>query len=340
MFKKITSLMLMTVLLISMSITNPEIVSAKDNEIMTEPEAVLPVDGTEAAAPYIRISNRAVFCYMTMGTSRQIAYETNCTNLKFSSSNKSACAVDSKGLVTPKKVRLGGYEDPQVIYISVTGTGPNGVSITEKIRIEEIYFSDLAQLKNQNRPFCFYPVYWAVSKGIASGYKNADGSLTGKFRPDHRCTRGEVVTFLYRAAGSPSVNTTTVTKFKDVKSTDFFYTAVCWAVSKGITTGYLDWNGKPTGYFGPNDVCTRGQVMTFMYRAAGSPAISTNLSMTYSDVKKSDYFYKPVLWATMNNITTGYSGTQKFGPNDQCTRGQVVTFIWRKAGSPMPGTIN
>ena len=331
----------MAALLVTMIFMDSISVSAKESEAALETEAVLPADDPEAT-PYFKITNAKDIRSLTMGKPRRITHETNWKNIKYSSSNKSYCTVDSSGLLTPKKVYLGGYDESKIVYITISGTGPDGATHSTRFKIENILFSDVNQVSDQ--PYYFNPVYWAVSRGIANGYKNADGSLTGKFEPDKKCTRGEVVTFLYRAAGSPSVNTVGVTKFKDVKSSDFYYTAVCWAVKNGITTGYTE-NGKPTGYFGPNDTCTRGQVMTFMYRAAGSPEISSGVYLGFVDVSRKDYYYKPILWATMNNITTGYTGTGfsgklYFGPNDPCTRGQVVTFLWRKEGSPAPAAVD
>ena len=176
--------------------------------------------------------------------------------------------------------------------------------------------------------FYYDAVYWAVGRGITGGYTDSHGNPTGYFGPDDDCTRAQIVTFLYRAEGSPAVDTANAPKFKDVKKTDYFYKPVIWASQRGITTGYTDKNGKPTGYFGSNDKCTRGQVVTFLYRGGGSPAIDTSNLPKFKDVKKSDYFYKAVVWAYQNNITTGYSKT-KFAPDDICTRGQVVTFLYR-----------
>ena len=185
-------------------------------------------------------------------------------------------------------------------------------------------FNDVAE----SGEFYFNPVYWAVDRGITTGYTDKNGKLTWDFGPNDSCTRGQVVTFLYRAAGSPAVNTANAPKFKDVKKSDYFYKAVIWAAQNGITSGYTDKNGKPTGKFGPNDPCTRGQVVTFLYRAAGSPSVSASGAPKFSDVKKSDYFYNAVIWAAKKGITTGISKT-KFAPDATCTRGMVVTFLYR-----------
>ena len=156
-------------------------------------------------------------------------------------------------------------------------------------------------------------VIWAVENGITAG------TSATKFSPNATCTRGQVVTFLWRAAGQPEPNTK-VNPFSDVKSSDYFYKAVLWAVENGITAG--TGNGK----FSPNAPCTRAQVATFLWRAEGEPdASGTN---PFSDVKSSEYYYKAVLWAVENGITAGTSAT-KFSPNAACTRGQIVTFLYR-----------
>jgi len=158
------------------------------------------------------------------------------------------------------------------------------------------------------------PVLWAVGKGITNGM-----SATS-FAPNAPCTRGQIVTFLWRACGSPEP-TRTNNPFTDVKSSEYYYKAVLWAVEQGITTGLS------ATTFGPNATCTRGQVATFLWRSQGEPApASTN--NPFSDVKTSDYYCKAVLWAVENNVTQGVGGG-KFAPNDSCTRGQIVTFLYR-----------
>ena len=117
--------------------------------------------------------------------------------------------------------------------------------------------------------------------------------------------------------------------FSDVKASDYFHDPVQWAVKNGITSG------TSANTFSPNATCTRGQVATFLYAAAkGSPTHATN---RFSDIRPADYYYKPVLWAVENGITSGTSAST-FSPNDGCTRGQVVTFLWRAAGSPQPNS--
>ena len=156
-------------------------------------------------------------------------------------------------------------------------------------------------------------VKWAVEKDITSGTGN------NKFSPDGSCTRGQIVTFLWRADGSPTPKTT-VNPFKDVKPSDYFYKAVLWAVENNITSGIGG------GRFGPGEACTRGQAVTFLWRAEKSPNASA--ASSFSDVKSGSYYEKAVDWAVSKNVTSG-TGNRKFSPDASCTRGQIVTFLYR-----------
>ena len=142
------------------------------------------------------------------------------------------------------------------------------------------------------------------------------------FAPMEPCTRGQVVTFLWRAAGAPDP-TSTDNPFTDVKQGAFYYSAMLWAVEKEITKGTGD------GKFSPNDTCTRGQIVTFLWRFAGKPEPSA--ANPFIDVAAGSYCYKPVLWAVEEGVTKGVTPTT-FCPNDPCTRGQVVTFLYRLLG--------
>ena len=157
------------------------------------------------------------------------------------------------------------------------------------------------------------PVGWALDHGITTGTSSVD------FSPTASCTRGQVVTFLWRAAGKPAP-TSTRNPFGDVKPSDYFYNAVLWAVEKGIT------NGTSATTFSPNDPCTRGQVVTFLWRYSGMP--KTGGSNPFYDVSAGAYYYDAVLWAVGHNVTNGVSATA-FGPDQTCTRAQIVTFLYR-----------
>lgn len=156
-------------------------------------------------------------------------------------------------------------------------------------------------------------VKWAAENGIASG----TGRYT--FSPDAVCTRAQTVTFLWRAAGSPMPRYRTCA-FTDVDSRDYYYNAVLWAVEQGITTGLT------ATTFGPDVTVSRGQVATFLYRAAS--ASKPNTFNPFTDVKTTAYNYDAILWAYDNRITTGTSDTT-FSPDAYCTRAQIVTFLYR-----------
>lgn len=156
-------------------------------------------------------------------------------------------------------------------------------------------------------------VNWAVAKKITGGIGN------DLFAPNDPCTRAQIVTFLWRAAGSPAPKNTG-TAFGDVKPGSFYEQAVAWAVENGITGGTGD------GKFSPDATCTRAQSVTFLYRAVGSPAVSS--SAEFGDVATNAYYADAVAWAAKNGITGGIGGGL-FGSGSDCTRGQIVTFLYR-----------
>ena len=158
------------------------------------------------------------------------------------------------------------------------------------------------------------PIDWAVVNGITKG------TSATTFSPGKTCTRCEVVTFLWRAAGCPEP-TNTNNPFTDVPEGSFYYKAVLWAVEKGITSG----TGGKT--FSPKRECTRSEVVTFLWRAAGKPEPTTT-DNPFKDVVEGSFYYKAVLWAVENHITSGTSKTA-FTPKRVCTRGEVVTFLYR-----------
>ena len=161
--------------------------------------------------------------------------------------------------------------------------------------------------------YYYEAVKWAAEKGITGGVGN------GLFAPNQPCTRAQIVTFLWRAAGSPAPKNTG-TAFGDVKPGSFYEQAVAWAVENGITGGTGD------GKFSPDATCTRAQSVTFLYRAAGSPKVSS--SAEFGDVATNAYYADAVAWAAKNGITGGIGGGQ-FGSGNDCTRAQIVTFLYR-----------
>ena len=156
-------------------------------------------------------------------------------------------------------------------------------------------------------------VDWAVGNGITQG---TDAT---HFSPDGICTRAQAVTFLWRAAGSPKPETRTM-PFTDVPAGSYYYDAVLWAVENGIAKGTSDTT------FSPNMTCTRAQIVAFLWRSEKSPAAGT--ANPFADVKSTAYYADAVLWAVKENITRGTTNTT-FSPDADCTRAQIVTFLWR-----------
>ena len=156
-------------------------------------------------------------------------------------------------------------------------------------------------------------VDWAVENGITKGTDDTH------FSPDGICTRAQAVTFLWRTAGSPASKTSTM-PFTDVPVGSYYYDAVLWAVENGITKGTSDTT------FSPNMTCSRAQIVTFLWRSEKSPAAGT--ANPFADVKSTAYYADAVLWAVREDITKGTTNTT-FSPDADCTRAQIVTFLWR-----------
>ena len=156
-------------------------------------------------------------------------------------------------------------------------------------------------------------VDWAVENGITQGTDDTH------FSPDGICTRAQAVTFLWRTAGSPEPETRTM-PFTDVPVGSYYYDAVLWAVENGIT------EGTSNTTFSPNMTCSRAQIVAFLWRSEKSPAAGT--ANPFADVKSTAYYADAVLWAVKENITKGTTSTT-FSPNADCTRAQIVTFLWR-----------
>lgn len=169
-------------------------------------------------------------------------------------------------------------------------------------------FTDMASAPEWART----AVNWALAKGITSGTSSTT------FSPNASCTRGQIVTCLYRLAGSPAVSSST--KFSDVPTSLYCAKAVSWALQKGIT------NGTTATTFSPDAPCTRAQAMQLIYAAAGSP--KTTISTAFRDVPSTAYYAAAVSWAVKNGITSGTSSTT-FSPDQTCTRAQIMTFLYR-----------
>ena len=156
-------------------------------------------------------------------------------------------------------------------------------------------------------------VNWAVDKKVTSGKTETT------FAPNDSCTRAQAVTFLWRAAGSPEPTASEMT-FTNVKADSYYYKAVLWAVENKITSGMSD------TLFAPDATCSRSQIVTFLYRMQNSP--ESKAENPFTDVKADAYYANAVLWAVENGVTTGASATT-FDPAGDCTRGQIVTFLYR-----------
>ena len=203
--------------------------------------------------------------------------------------------------------------------VSVTKTADNkytfqmpGRAVTVSTEFEAeaklIQFSDVKE-----SDWYYDAVHWAAKQGVL---REAQGNL---FDPHSRCTRAEIVLFLYRAAGSPSI-TGARNPFRDVYQEDDFYDAVLWAVGTGVT------KGTGSNEFSPYAAVSKGQAATFLYRLAGSPEIELNRD--FSDVGQKAYYAKAVYWSWRNGIADG-TGNGQFDPNADCTRAQIVAFIYR-----------
>ena len=217
---------------------------------------------------------------------------------------------------------LGGVTvtDSEGNELSLTDNGNGAYTFTMpsgKVEIHVTFTEDGSLNPFQDVPddaYYFEAVNWAVANNVTNGTSETT------FSPNVGCTRAQVVTFLWRAAGQPEPTGGT-NPFTDVKEGTYYYKAVLWAVEKGIT------NGTSETTFDPDETCTRGQIVTFLWRREGKPA-PTGANNPFADVKPSAYFSSAVLWAVEKGITNGTSETT-FEPNEDCTRAQVVTFLWR-----------
>ena len=213
------------------------------------------------------------------------------------SSDTKIATVDSNGKITSKQAGT-------VTITASAGSASDSCTVT-------VLYKDVTNTKD----FWYLPTNYLTAAGVVKGYDKQT-----KFKPANDCTRAQMVTFLYRLQGEPKTKSTTC-KFKDVKKTDYFFKPVIWAVEKGITTGVSKTK------FNPQGVCTRAQTVTFLWRMANKPA-SKAKTCKFSDVKKTDYFYNPVIWASEQKIVAGYSdGT--FKPQGKCLRRQMVTFLYK-----------
>ena len=208
--------------------------------------------------------------------------------------------LDSKGKALPLTDKGGGM---------FTFTMPNG-----QVEVKAVFAAEVKTASFRDVPVDAYyydAVKWAAEKGITTG--QADGL----FGSDRSCTRAQIITFLWRAAGSPEPKA--MRSFADVSTDAYYAKAVAWAVENGIATGTGD------GKFSPDATCTRAQSVTFLFRAIGK---LVNSKAEFSDVLTDSYYANAVAWAVENGITNGI-GDGLFGPDNSCTRAQIATFLFR-----------
>jgi len=190
-----------------------------------------------------------------------------------------------------------------------TFTMPAGKVEINAAFVKEVEISPFSDVSTS--AYYYEAVKWAQEKGITGGIGN------GLFGPNQPCTRAQIVTFLWRAAGSPEPKA--MSSFADVSTDAYYAKAVAWAVENGITTGTGD------GKFSPDATCTRAQSVTFLFRAIGELVDS---KAEFSDVLTDSYYANAVAWAVENGVTNGI-GDGLFGPDNSCTRAQIVTFLFR-----------
>ena len=288
--------------------------------------------GTQITTAYVFSSNTTVYAHWTYiggggggGGSYTPSYTVSVDkteNGTITVSPKSASKGDAVTItVTPDK----GYELEDLTVLDSKGkelalTEKNGKYTFKmpsgKVTIKASFVEEVPEQIFKDVPanaYYYEAVKWAQEKGITGGIGN------GLFGPNDPCTRAQIVTFLWRAAGSPAPKNTG-TAFGDVKLGSFYEQAVAWAVENGIT------GGTGEGMFSPDATCTRAQSVTFLYRASGSPAVSDKAE--FSDVSTTAFYADAVAWAAKKGITTGIGGGL-FGSGNDCTRGQIVTFLWR-----------
>ena len=228
--------------------------------------------------------------------------------------NDAAHTETEKGTVTSQVTKEATYDtEGEITYTAVfenaAFAAQTATAATPKLERPANPFTDVTE-----KDYFYDPVLWAVDNGVTNG------TTATTFSPEIGCTRAQVVTFLWRAAGEPEAAAGS-NPFSDVAENAYYYKAVLWAVEKGITKGTTETT------FSPEETCTRAQIVTFLWRFNGAPAPKTGTT-PFTDLAENAYYGDAVLWAVENGITKGTTETT-FSPEENCTRAQVVTFLYR-----------
>ena len=276
---------------------------------------------TPFTMPAANVELRATYTKITSGggggavSTYTLTFDTNGGSKIDSVSRASGAAIDLTGYV-PTRAGYdfdGWYSDAKltdkVTSVKLTKNMTVYAKWTEKSG--ENPFTDITE-----DAYYADAVIWAVGEGITGG------TTATTFSPNTPCTRAQAVTFLWRAAGSPTPQSSEM-PFTDVAEDSYYYDAVLWAVENGITKGTSDTT------FSPNATCTRAQIVTFLWRSQESPAADT--VNPFTDVAADSYCADAVLWAIEQGVTKGTTATT-FSPSADCTRAQTVTFLWRCMG--------
>ncbi|MBP5654481.1 MAG: S-layer homology domain-containing protein [Clostridiales bacterium] len=264
------------------------------HDIIAYDESTTVIDGTSGSVKLDKTSEEIV-CGKSLLISASITGISG--DVVWKSSDENVAKVSSSGNVTAKMAGT-------VTISAAVGTKKAACRV-------RVLYKDVTNKSE----FWFTPTNELTEMGVVKGYDKQT-----KFKPANECTRAQMLTFIWRLKGSPEPDAQKC-KFPDVKKSDYFYKPVIWAVENGITTGYSD------GKFKPQNVCTRAQTVTFLWRLAGEPDPQAD-DCKFKDVKKSDYFYIPVIWASEQKIVAGYKD-KTFRPQGKCLRRQMVTFLYK-----------
>ena len=270
---------------------------AEGNNPISSPVVIPKVTPTKAPDVSIMIDRKtaSVVCGNTITFKAVVKGSTD--KVSWKTSDKAVATIDSNGKLTAKKAGT----------VTVTASIA-GKSATCPVTV---LYKDVTN----NEEFWYAPTNYLTAANVVKGYDNQT-----TFKPANECSRAQMVTFLWRLSGEPKPKSTK-TDFTDIKTSDYFYKPVLWAVEKGITTGVSKTK------FDPQAICTRAQTVTFLWRMAGKPAPKSS-SCKFTDVKSKDYFYKPTIWASEMKIVAGYDNNT-FKPQGKCLRRQMVTFLYK-----------